>query len=208
MTSSPSWLAWSQKLQAIAQTGLTYCEDDYDRQRYEEIRRIAAEILAAQTDEPFEKILNIFQNQTGYPTPKVDVRAAVFKDGRILLVREKEDGKWTLPGGWADILETPSQAIEREVWEESGYKVRVTKLLAVYERNKQCHVPPFPFHVYKLFFRAEITGGTAAISAETTEVGFFESDSIPELSLTRVTPGEIARFFEHLKNPTCPTEFD
>lgn len=196
-----------QRLQAIAQNGLTFATDPYDVERYQEIRAIAAEIAAEQNGLALDVFQAIFAAEHGYATPKVDVRAAVFQDGRILLVREKADGGWTLPGGWADVGDSPAEAVAREVSEESGYQVRVAKLLAVYDRNRHGH-PPHLFHIYKLFFHCEIVGGAAATSAETTDVGFFAEDAIPELSTSRVTRTQIARLFEHARHPEWPTDFD
>jgi ADP-ribose pyrophosphatase YjhB (NUDIX family) len=152
-------------------------------------------------------VRDLFACQTGYATPKVDVRAAVFGDDRILLVREREDGGWTLPGGWADIGESPAQAATRETREESGYQTRAVKLLAAYDRNLHGH-PPIAFHAYKLFFRCELIGGDAAVSNETSGVSWFAEAELPELSVSRVTAGQIHRFFEHYRNPDWPTDFD
>ena len=205
---NPRWLAWAQRLQAIAQNGLTYCKDPFDAERYGELRQIAAEIMAAGAGVSDEgTILDLFRRDTGYATPKIDVRAAVFDADKILLVREREDGCWTLPGGWADIGEPPSTAATREVKEESGYDVRAMKLAAVYDRDLHGH-PPIPFHAYKLFFICELRGGASAISHETTAADFFGEDSLPPLSLTRVTSEEIHHMFEHYRHPEWPTSFD
>jgi ADP-ribose pyrophosphatase YjhB (NUDIX family) len=206
--SSPPWLKWSRKLQAIAQNGLHFTRDPYDRERFEAIREIATEMMAAGADEKLETVSGIFAAQTGYATPKVDVRGVVFREEKILLVREAEDGRWTLPGGWADPNESPSESVTREVWEESGFATRAVKLLAVFDRAKHHHVPLHPFHVYKLLIRCEIEGGESRPSLETVEVAFFAEDCIPELSLGRVTPGQIARVFEHLRHPEWKTDFD
>ena len=132
----------------------------------------------------------------------------VFRDDKVLLVREVADGCWTLPGGWADVNESPSESVVREVREESGYETRPVKLLAVYDRSKQGHVPAFPFHVYKLFILCELIGGEAATSFETSGVGFFAEEELPELSLSRVTPEQIRRLFEHWRHPEWATDFD
>jgi ADP-ribose pyrophosphatase YjhB (NUDIX family) len=204
----PQWLTWAKRLVAIAQTGLTYAPGEYDRERYDEVREIAAEMMAAgSTGIDPATLAGFFARETGYATPKVDVRGAVFKDGRILLVKEREDGCWTLPGGWADVGDVPSQAAEREVKEESGYDVVAHKLVALYDRNLHGH-PPFPYHAYKLFFLCDLVGGAAAASEETEDVGFFAEDAIPELSLTRVMPSQIAHMFDHARHPEWPTSFD
>ena len=204
----PLWLGWAQRLQAIAQTGLTYCRDPFDTERYEAIREIAAELMAGGAGlEDSRPIMDFFKGDVGYATPKVDVRAAVFDRGRLLLVREREDGCWTLPGGWADIGSAPSINAIREVREESGYEAEAVKLAAVYDRNRQGH-PPIPSYTYKLFFICRLTGGTPAHSNETDGVDFFDESNIPQLSLTRVTPVQIRHMFDHFRHPEWPTSFD
>jgi ADP-ribose pyrophosphatase YjhB (NUDIX family) len=203
----PTWLNWAQRLQAIAQSGLTYSPNQYDLHRYEAVREIAAEIMAAGSTSPIEPIRELFAAQSGYATPKVDMRAAVFRENKILLVQEIEDHAWSVPGGWADVGESPADAIVREVREESGYETRALKLLAVYDRNRHAH-PPFPFHAYKLFFQCELIGGQPTLSNETTGVDWFAEDRLPALSTTRVTAAQIHRFFEHHRNPNWPTDFD
>ncbi len=157
-------------------------------------------------DEDF--IRDLFAQQTGYATPKVDVRGAVFQNDTLLLVRERSDGRWTLPGGWADVNEPPSLATEREVLEESGYRTRATKLCMVLDRSLQGHQPPWPFHVYKLFFRCDVLSHEKAENVETDAVALFAEDALPELSLERVTAEEIHRLFEHHRHPDLPTDFD
>ena len=203
----PNWLDWAQRLQAIAQTGLNYSTNVFDIERYEDVREIAAEMAASFSDADADAMRALFAGQEGHATPKVDVRAAVFRDEAILLVRERSEGLWTLPGGWADIGESPGEAVAREAFEESGYRVRAVKVLAVYDRNKHPH-PPYPFHAYKIFFQCELMGGEPAHSMETDGVGFFREDTLPELSVMRVTPEQIARFFQHLRHPGWPTDFD
>ncbi len=204
----PQWLDWAKRLQAIAQTGVTFTKDHYDVERYEAIRQIAAEILAAGTGAAgIEPIVELLRRDTGYATPKVDVRAAVIHENKILLVKETEDGAWSLPGGWADVGDVPSLAVAREVLEESGYRVVASKLAAALDRNLHGH-PFFPFHAYKLFFLCDLVGGQAASSYETVEAGFFSEDELPPLSLTRVVPAQIALMFEHYRNPEKPTTFD
>ncbi|HTZ47929.1 MAG TPA: NUDIX hydrolase [Verrucomicrobiae bacterium] len=206
--SVPDWLIWARRLQAIAQSGLTYCQDKFDIQRYHQIRTIAAEMMAAASNSAnAESLENLFAQQSGYATPKIDTRVAAFQDGKILLVRELEDGGWTLPGGWADVGEPPSIAAAREVREESGYHVRITKLAAVHDRNLHGH-PPFAFHSYKLFFLAEITAGGPQDSHETADAAFFTETNLPPLSLVRVTPAQITLMFDHLRHPQLPTSFD
>lgn len=201
---------WAQKLQAIAQNGLTYRNHPFDVERYEQLQQIAAEIMAAHTNLEMEPILELFQREEWHATPKLDVRGAVFQDGKILLVQEKLDNnRWTLPGGWVDVGEPLSQAVMREIYEESGYETRVVKLLAVYDRNHPRHGhPPQPHHSYKLFFHCEIVGGTPTESYETVGARFFGADEIPELSLYRVVPSQVATLFEYYQNPDLPTDFD
>ncbi|HLZ61459.1 MAG TPA: NUDIX hydrolase [Ktedonosporobacter sp.] len=203
----PQWLRWAKALQAIAQTGLTYTKDPYDIERYEQLREIAFEIMAQHTETDIKQIYTLFQSETGHATPKVDVRAAAFRDNTILLVKERSDGGWTLPGGWADIGESASTAVVREVREESGYQVLATRLLAVYDRDKHGH-PPLPYYVYKFFFECEIVGGSPTSSKETDEVGFFALDELPSLSIDRVTPAQIKRLFELHHDPGSATDFD
>jgi ADP-ribose pyrophosphatase YjhB (NUDIX family) len=204
----PAWLKWAKELAAISQNGLTYANNPYDIERYGKIRRIAAEMMSTPSDLDTESLLMIFAREDGYATPKVDVRGAVFRDERILLVKEKIDNKWTLPGGWADPCNCPSESVVREVYEESGFETHAQKLLAVYDRSKHPHKPLLPFHIYKLFFLCEITGGSEQTSHETTAVDFFAEDQIPELSVSRVLPYQIARMFEHYRNPQIPADFD
>jgi ADP-ribose pyrophosphatase YjhB (NUDIX family) len=208
MSPPPQWLEWAKKLQAIAQNGLLFSENAYDRERYEAIRGVAAEMMAAGSGDPLETIAGLFAGQAGYATPKVDVRGVVFRDDRILLVKEAQDGLWTLPGGWADPNESPSESVTREVYEESGFKTRAVKLVAVFDRAKHAHVPLHAFHVYKLFIRCEIESGEARTSLETLGAEFFAEDSIPELSLARVVPAQIARCFQHLRHPEWVADFD
>ena len=153
----------------------------------------------------------LFAAETGYATPKVGVRGAVFgEDGRILLVREVADsGRWSLPGGWAEVNQSPSESVVREVLEESGFAVSVRKLAAVYDRSRHPHLPPRPFHIYKLFFVCDVVGGKAQTSSETREVAFFAEDEVPgDLSIGRVLPYQITRMFEHARSSTLPTDFD
>lgn len=205
---NPKWLNWTTRLQAIAQTGLTFAKDPYDIERYQAVRELAAEMLAAGTDLDLPVIRNLFSADSGYATPKVDVRGVIFRADKILLVKEKSDGKWTLPGGWADVCESPAENAVREVFEETGFQTRATKILALFDRELHQHEPPFPFHVYKLFIRCEILGGTATTSSETDAVEFFAEDEIPELSSTRITPGQIQCMFAHLRNPQRSADFD
>jgi ADP-ribose pyrophosphatase YjhB (NUDIX family) len=204
----PKWLDWARRLQALAQTGLTHAHTPFDRERYDELLEIAAEMMACQSDGDLRAVRHLFAEQEGYATPKVDVRGVVFKDGKLLLVKERRDGCWTLPGGWADVDDTPSEAVVREVFEESGYRTKAMKLLAVWDRTRHGHEPPSLFRTYKIFILCELLGGAPADSIETEGAEFFAQDSIPRLSLPRVTPCQIARLFEHARHPEWPADFD
>jgi ADP-ribose pyrophosphatase YjhB (NUDIX family) len=208
MGSNAQWLEWSKRLQAIAQNGLTFAQDAYDTERYHAVRQIAAEMLAAGSGLTPEAVLGVLEKETGYATPKVDVRGVVFRNDKLLLVRERSDGNWTLPGGWADVCASPAENVVRELQEESGFLTRASKILAVFDRSLHPHEPPFAFHVYKMFILCIITGGEEAVSLETDSVGFFGETEIPELSGTRVTRAQILRMFEHHRDPNLPTDFD
>lgn len=215
---NPQWLDFAQRIQAIAQTGLSYQPHIFDEERYHKLLDIAAEMLACYSDAEIPQIHDLYDIQAGHATPKVDVRGVVFRDDAVLLVREMLDGgRWTLPGGWADINEAPSQATVREVYEESGYQTRAVKLLAFYDRRLHDH-PPHMFHAYKVYFRcnllsdersAEQIANQSAAYIETGEIGWFREGDLPEdLSTGRVTLRQLKRFFEHLRQPELPTDFD
>jgi ADP-ribose pyrophosphatase YjhB (NUDIX family) len=208
MSNDPLLLDWIKRLTAIAQNGVTFAKDPYDIDRYTQLRQVAAEMLARASDANIEVILGVLGDQKGYATPKVDMRGVVFRDERILMVRERSDGRWALPGGWADPGESPAENVVREIREESGFLARATKILAIYDRSKHTHKPPFAFHVYKLFMRCELIGGAAEPSIETDAVGFFAAHEIPELSSGRVTAEQIRRMFEHHRNPALAADFD
>ncbi|RKN71882.1 NUDIX hydrolase [Paenibacillus ginsengarvi] len=196
------WLEWTQRIQAIAQTGLTYAKDGYDLERYEELREISIAMMREQTGLPYAVVKELFASETGYPTPKVDVRGVVFQDGKLLLVREKSDGKWTLPGGWADIGYTPKEVAVKEIREESGLLVRAVKLLAVLD--KKCHPhPPEAYYIYKLFILCEQIGGSLEAGLETSAAAFFAESELAglELSLNRATESQIRLMFEYGRNP-------
>ena len=205
MTSS---LDSARRLLALAQTGLHFCKEEYDRERYREVAEIATGLLARESDVSATDLLSRWQADDGYVTPKIDVRGACFRaDGRVLLVRERLDGKWTLPGGWADVNDSPSWAVEKEIEQESGFTARAVKLAALYDRNKHGH-PHYLFHAWKVFFICEITGGSARESNETDGVDFFAVDALPELSTGRSTATQIRRMLEHHVERTLPTDFD
>lgn len=202
------WLAAAQRLRAMAQTGLTYTKGRFDRERYEELRELSHVMLAELLERPPEHITEAFSVEKGYPTPKVDVRTAVFSEGRVLLVKEWLDGAWTLPGGWADEPDSPRAAAEREVLEESGYLVRVTRLVALRDRRLHPYRPQHLGGVYKLLFLADLIGGEPRVSNETTDVGFFPLDALPPLSLSRTLPLDLQQAFTHQLDPSLPPTCD
>jgi ADP-ribose pyrophosphatase YjhB (NUDIX family) len=203
----PQWLIWAREIQALAQTGETYAENEWQSGRYQRLMEIAAEIVSEHVNLPVDPIIESFKLQPGYATPKVDVRGAVFRDGKMLLVREKMDGGWTMPGGWADVGDAPAAGAEREVWEESGFRVKATKVIGVYDANR---VDPMQlYHAVKLVFLCEIVGGEAQTSNETTEVAFFAEDQIPApLSGERTRPRQIEHAFAANRDPHWVTVFD
>ena len=204
----PQWLSIARELRAIAQTGLTFSADRFDRQRYERVRELAASMLALGSGADYDVILGILRDDKGYATPKVDVRGAAFVDGRVLLVREISDGKWTLPGGWADVNQTAGECVVREIAEESGFEARVLKLAAVYDYQRSNRPARHIDSIYKMFFICEITGGAARVSDETSEVAFFARGELPPLSLGRTTAAQIDRMFLHAERPDLPADFD
>ena len=203
----PRWLQWAREIQAIAQTGETYSLNEWQSQRYQRLMEISAEIIGEHTHHPVELISESFKLQPGYATPKVDVRGAVFRDGKLLLVREKMDGGWTMPGGWADVGDSPAQGAEREVWEESGFRVKARKVIGVYDTNL---TPPLElYHAVKLVFLCDINSGEATTSNETTEVGFFGYDEIPQpFAGERTRQRHIEHAFAALRDPDWVTFFE
>ncbi|MCD4751945.1 MAG: NUDIX hydrolase [Anaerolineaceae bacterium] len=202
-------IEWTQRLAAVAQCGLTFNgENPFETERYEKIQQIAAEMAGAVGDVDCETTLALFRDESknGYATPKVDVRGVVFKKNKVLLVKEHVTGKWTFPGGWVDVGDSPSYAVEREVWEESGFEVKAQKILVVADRNLD--YPSAHHHIYKLFFLCELLGGNATLSSETDGVDFFAENNLPELDLNRTSTGHLHRCFEFFRNPGLPTDFD
>lgn len=199
------WLEWLQAMTSISQRGLTYAKDPHDRENYETLRSLCAEVAASYSGLPVQEVRSLLEAQQGYPTPKVDVRAAVFRDGKLLMVKEAADGRWALPGGWADLGVTPGDMAVKEVREETGLEVRPVKLLAVLGRKS---APDSLWSVYKFFVRCDLVGGEPRPSHETTEVRFFARDEQPELSEWRTTPAHFSLMFQHLDAPALPTSFD
>jgi ADP-ribose pyrophosphatase YjhB (NUDIX family) len=203
----PVWLMVGRELKAIAQIGLTFSQDAFDRQRYQRIRELSATLLAHGSEGDAAKMLDLFQLDAGYATPKVDVRGAAFREGRVLMVREVSDGGWTLPGGWADVNQTAAECVVREISEESGFQARAVKLAAVHDYRKR-HPPRHIDSIYKMFFICVLTGGSARPSHETSEVAFFSRSELPMLSMGRTTPEQIELMFRHAERPDLPTDFD
>jgi len=198
------------KLTALAQDGLAYAADDYNRDRYQQIGRLAAELLATVSGRPAGELALELGRDSGYATPKVDVRGVIFDDReRVLLMQEKTDGRWSLPGGWADPGDAPSVAVTREILEETGYHSSVVKLIACWDRDLQDNPPPMPVHVYKLFFLCRRDGTAQPPEAlETLDVGWYGLDALPPLSLGRVNYRQVERALAHHRDPLLPAEFD
>jgi ADP-ribose pyrophosphatase YjhB (NUDIX family) len=202
-----SILEWARKVQAIAQNGLTFSRDPFDRARYQELEQLTATMLATELGVPLATARAFWEGEHGYATPKVDVRGGVFRGAEVLLVRERTDGRWTLPGGWVDVNDSPSGAVAREIREESGYQARAVKLASLVDKNRHPH-PPGVHHIYKLFFLCELTGGSPTTSSETDAVDFFPVRSLPELSTGRVLASQIERLYQHQLDRSLPTDFD
>lgn len=197
-------------LAALAQDGLTFAANEYEVDRYKKVAAVAAELLAVLSGAPAAELSVDLGRDSGYATPKVDVRGALIDEqDRFLLMREKSDGRWSLPGGWADPLDTPAQAVEREVLEESGYGARAVKLVACYDRDTRGHRPPLAVSVYKLFFLCEPTGAVRPPDElETLEIGWFGLSELPTLSPGRLNRYELERLLAHHRDPSLPTEWD
>ncbi|MEG0472186.1 MAG: NUDIX hydrolase [Solibacillus sp.] len=204
---SIQWLEWAKRIQALSQSGLTFSKDVYDIERYEELRNISVEIMSEYTELEMDKIKDLFTNETGYQTPKVDVRGVIFKDEQILMVKENIDDKWALPGGFCDIGLSPSENVIKEIKEESGYDVIPIRLIALFDNNKHPH-PPEPYHYYKIFILCEIIGGEATVGIETNNIHFFSEHNLPQLSTNRNTESQINTLFKFLRNPKKETLFD
>ena len=203
----PSNLDLARRLFALSQSGLHFTPQEYDRERYREIAEIGAQLLANESMHAADALRATWFVEDGYATPKMDVRGAIFREDRVLLVRETTDGKWTMPGGWADVNDSPAYAVEKEIEQESGFTARAVKLAALYDRNKHEH-PPYLFHAWKAFFICEITGGAPRFSNETDGVEFYRLDELPELSTGRTTAMQIHRMYVHHQQRDLATEFD
>lgn len=203
----PQWLAWAREIRALAQTSEHYAENVYQQERYTRLLEIAAEIIAAHSGLEVPQTVAEFRRHQGYVTPKIDVRGAVFREGKILLVREKMEDGWTMPGGWADVGDVPSEAAEREVWEEAGFEVKAKKVVGVYDANRVGELDLF--HAFKIVFLCEIIGGEARTSHETTDVGFYGREEIPQpFSGERTKRRHIEDAFAAHADPMIMTVFD
>ncbi len=203
----PQWLKWAREIQQLSQTGLAFAVTDYEKQRYKRLTEITAEIVKHHTSLEKEAVEKVMMKQPGYATPKIDVRAAIIKDEEILLVQEISDKRWAMPGGWADVGDIPSEVAVREAKEESGYDVKPTKVIGVFDANRLGGQLEF-FHAFKIVFLCKLIGGEAATSDETQDVGFFSFNALPPLSPNRTNDKHIKEILAHLKNPHQPTYFD
>lgn len=200
------WLKWAIEIQNIAQCGLAYTKDMYDKERYEQLRNIAVEMLSYKTDISVDKIKTLFCNESGYQTPKLDTRAVIFEDEKILLVREK-NGLWSLPGGWVDVLESIESNTIKEVKEESGLDVITKRVIAIQDRNKH-NKPLYPYGVCKVFVECEVIGGEFIENIETTEIKYFSIENLPNLCEAKTTSKQIEMCFEAKNNQNWNVVFD
>ena len=203
---TPKWLVWAQEIFSLSQSGLTYSGNPYDIDRYKRLQEITAEIIASQSELSKASVLDSFSMQAGYITPKVDVRGAVVHNGKILLIQEHADNMWAIPGGWADLGNSPASVAEREVWEESGFRVKAEKVVAVIDANR---IEPMEFyHAYKIIFLCRLLDGEPRTSYETLAVDFFDPSHLPPLSSYRTNEDMIQEVFAHVEHPDRPTAFD
>jgi len=203
---TPKWIGWAREIFSLSQAGLTYSRNEFDLARYKRLQEITAEMIESQSETSKESALESFSMQAGYITPKIDVRGAVVRDNKILLIQERTDGRWAMPGGWADLGNAPASVAEREVWEESGYRVKAGKVVAIIDANR---IEPMEFyHAFKIIFLCKLIGGEPRTSNETVAVDFFELDNLPPLSMFRTNNDMLQEVFAHLKDPSRPTAFD
>lgn len=206
ITKSPKWLDWAREIFSLSQSGLTYSGNQYDIDRYKRLQEITAEIIQSQSEISKESVLDSFSMQAGYITPKVDVRGAVVHEGKILLIQERADGLWAMPGGWADLGDSPATVAEREVWEESGFRVKAKKVVAVIDANR---IEPLEFyHAYKIIFLCQLLDGEPRTSYETLAVDFFDPSHLPPLSIYRTNENMLQEVFAHVADPGRSTAFD
>ncbi|MDF1657888.1 MAG: NUDIX hydrolase [Verrucomicrobiales bacterium] len=197
-----------KEIRALAQTGLHYTKDPFDRERFERLIAIASELFTSLSDTDLESVERFFIPETGYATPKVDLRACVFRDDKVLLVKERSDDLWALPGGWADQNESPREGIVREIKEESGFDAEIHSLYAIKDRDRNPYKPKYPVSLYKMFFTATVTGGRPLENLEVSEIGFFEEDDLPPLSEARVLPPDIKEGFRAFRDQSRMCTFD
>ena len=205
-TTPPKWIDWAREIFSLSQAGLTYTRSEYDLERYKRLQEISAEMIASQSGISKESVLESFSMQAGYATPKIDVRGAVVRDNKILLIKERADERWAMPGGWADLGNAPASVAEREVWEESGYRVKVEKVVAVIDANR---IEPLEFyHAFKIIFLCRLIDGEPRLSHETLAVDFFDLDHLPPLSEYRTNEDMLREVFAHVYDPNRRTAFD
>lgn len=200
------WLKWAMEIQAIAQAGLAYTDGVYDRERYERLREISAEMLSKKTELSLDKVKDLFCNEKGYQTPKIDTRGVIFKKNKILLTHEN-DGTWSLPGGWCDVLQSVASNTIKEVKEETGLDVKPNRIIAVQDRNKH-NKPIFAYGICKIFVLCDLLGGEFVPNIETTEIGYFSLDSLPNVSEDKSNKEQIRMCFEAYKNENWKVKFD
>jgi ADP-ribose pyrophosphatase YjhB (NUDIX family) len=200
------WITWAREIFSLSQAGLAYSKNEFDIERYKRLQEITAEMIESQSEVSKETALESFSMQAGYATPKIDVRGAVIHDNKILLIQERMDGKWAMPGGWADLGNAPASVAEREVWEESGYRVKSEKVVAVIDANR---IEPLEFyHAFKIIFLCRLIGGEPQVSHETMAVDFFGLNNLPPLSIYRTNENMLQEVFAHVKDLSRPTAFD
>lgn len=201
------WLKWAIEIQSLSQIGLTYTKDVYDRERYQRLREISAEMLAKKTEVSIEKVKDLFCNETGYQTPKLDTRAAIFRNNKILLVHEN-NGTWSLPGGWCDVLESVKSNTEKEVREETGLNVKAVKIISIQDRNKH-NKPVYAYGVCKIFVLCEVINGNFVENIETTEIRYFSLQDLPHnLAEEKTNKEQIEMCFKAYLNENWQTQFD
>lgn len=200
------WLEWAIELQSLAQAALTYGKDPFDRERYERIRGISAEMLSYKTEIPVEKVRDLFCNETGYQTPKLDTRAAIFEQGKILLVQEM-DGRWSLPGGWVDVNVSVGENAVKEVYEEAGLVVTADRLIAVQDRNRH-NLPAYAYGVCKVFVLCSVKGGKFRRNIETTGYDWFAENALPQLAKEKNTEQQVHMCFQAYRDKAWSVQFD
>jgi len=199
-------IKWAIEIQSLAQSGLAYTDNVYDKERYERLREISAEILSKKSNLSLDKVKDIFCNESGYQTPKIDTRAVIFKENKILLAREN-NGKWSLPGGWCDVLESVASNTIKEVKEETGLDVKTNRIIAVQDRNKH-NKPIYAYGICKIFILCDLLGGEFIENIETTEIDYFDIDNLPELAEEKNNVEQIKMCFEAYKNENWKVQFD